>query len=640
MAEQSQTLYRKWRSQTFNELIGQDSISQTLRKALTANRLAHAYLFCGPRGTGKTSSARLLAKIVNCQNPQNGEPCNTCISCREITEGMSTDVFEIDAASNRGIDEIRDLRDRARVSSGIGKTRFYIIDEAHMLTTEAFNALLKTLEEPPPHVIFVLATTEANKIPATVLSRCQRFDFRRIPMREIANRLAYVAQQEQIPCEPAALEIIARAAQGGMRDALSLLDQARAFSADTVTVSIVRSMLGMTDPSLIRDLARFIAQNDAAAGLRRIYDLTQSGVDPRQIATQLTELWRWLALARANADLKTIVDISDEEAQEVQEIAALFELPVITRCARVFSGDTVGPRSLSVPQLAVELDFLDCIHIAHLPAQPMAPTPEASTKTPSAPPARADVSRAPVKKPASQPNSEQQTEPISLHNPQKTDAAPRSSATETAAPSQAAAQNQHTGGNFATHNTADIHSDELLERARDSWGIIQKIIHQKDKPTEALLRNAKLFAADTGDPAVLYFQASKIFVSKLQEINRKQIIENSIKEVLQVPCLIQLMTVEEGENMLRLRGISPTKQSVAKEPPIAEKDLSPAHSAATPGQSVSAIEEQPEVKPAPTQQQGNAPQSLIDIARQDPVVRAVSAEFDAEIIHVAKNQSE
>ncbi len=501
MAEQSQTLYRKWRSQTFNELIGQDSISQTLRKAITANRLAHAYLFCGPRGTGKTSSARLLAKIVNCQNPQNSEPCNTCVSCREITEGMSTDVFEIDAASNRGIDEIRDLRDRARVSSGKGKTRFYIIDEAHMLTTEAFNALLKTLEEPPPHVIFVLATTEANKIPATVLSRCQRFDFRRIPMREIADRLAFVAQQEQIPYEPAALEIIARAAQGGMRDALSLLDQARAFSTDTITVAIVRSMLGMTDPALIHELARFIAQNDAAAGLRRIYDLVQSGVDPRQIASQLTELWRWLALARANADLKTIIDISDEEAHEILEIAALFDLPVITRCARVFSGDTVGPRSLSVPQLAIELDFLDCIHIAHQPLQqtlPAATEPSAKTLPSSA--VRAET---PTKKPVSQPTSEPLSETASINTPQQTNSPQRSSSAETAIPSQQiSTQSQlNRDSKVAGQNNTAIHSGELLERARDAWEIIQKVIHQKDKPTEALLRNAKLIAADAGDPA-------------------------------------------------------------------------------------------------------------------------------------------
>src|SRR5579875_200709 len=204
MAGQSQTLYRKWRSQTFSDLVGQDGVIRTLRQAVAQQRLTHAYLFCGPRGTGKTSTARLLAKMVNCANPRDGEPCNECLSCVEITEGRSTDVFEIDAASNRGIDEIRDLRDRVRIVAAAGKTRVFIIDEIHMLTTEAFNALLKTLEEPPPHVIFVLATTEAHKVPATVVSRCQHFEFRRIALRDIISRLAYVCEQEGMRAEPEA----------------------------------------------------------------------------------------------------------------------------------------------------------------------------------------------------------------------------------------------------------------------------------------------------------------------------------------------------------------------------------------------------------------------------------------------------
>src|SRR5579863_4145181 len=243
----SQSLYRKWRSQTFSDLIGQEAVTRTLLNAVRDGRLAHAYLFCGPRGTGKTSAARLLAKAVNCANPHNGEPCNECVSCREITAGRSPDVIEIDAASNTGVDNIRDLRENVALMSSGGHYRVFTIDEVHMLSAAAFNALLKTLEEPPPHVIFVLATTEAHKVLATVVSRCQHFEFRRIGLRDIVARLDHVAQGEALTLDPAAAELLARAAQGGMRDALSLLDQAVAFCGDQITYAGVRGMLGLAD---------------------------------------------------------------------------------------------------------------------------------------------------------------------------------------------------------------------------------------------------------------------------------------------------------------------------------------------------------------------------------------------------------
>ncbi|HVU65711.1 MAG TPA: DNA polymerase III subunit gamma/tau, partial [Ktedonobacteraceae bacterium] len=229
----SQSLYRKWRSQTFDEMVGQEVITHTLKNALLEDKLSHAYLFTGPRGTGKTTTARLLAKTVNCTNAQNGEPCNTCQQCREITAGTSFNVIEIDAASNRGIDSIRELREKVMMPPATGKYKIYILDEAHMLTTEAFNALLKTLEEPPDYAIFVMATTDVHKMLPTVLSRCQRFDFKRFTTRQIVDHLLKIASAEKIEIEKSALELIARAAAGGMRDALSLLDQAIAYSGET-----------------------------------------------------------------------------------------------------------------------------------------------------------------------------------------------------------------------------------------------------------------------------------------------------------------------------------------------------------------------------------------------------------------------
>jgi len=231
----SQSLYRKWRSQTFGDLVGQEPIIRTLKNALSTDSLAHAYLFTGPRGTGKTSTARLLAKTINCEHPVNGEPCNQCQQCREITSGNSFNVIEIDAASNRGIDSIRDLREKVMMPPSVGKYKVYVLDEAHMLTTEAFNALLKTLEEPPPYAIFVMATTDVHKMLPTVLSRCQRFDFKRITTRQIVAHLKYIAGEEHVTLEQSAAELIARAAAGGMRDALSLLDQAIAYAGDEIS---------------------------------------------------------------------------------------------------------------------------------------------------------------------------------------------------------------------------------------------------------------------------------------------------------------------------------------------------------------------------------------------------------------------
>ncbi len=302
----SQSLYRKWRSQTFADLIGQEAIVRTLLNAVRDGRLAHAYLFCGPRGTGKTSAARLLAKAVNCANPHDGEPCNECLSCREITAGHSPDVIEIDAASNTGVDNIRDLRENVNLLGIGGRYKVYIVDEVHMLSTAAFNALLKTLEEPPPHVIFVLATTEAHKVLPTVVSRCQRFDFRRITMRDIVASCATSRAGEGLDLEPAAAELLARAA----RVACATPSACSTRRWPTVATQSRRArarMLGIADPG----------------ALRRCWATSPSSAPPRG-STLLNELW-WRApicassaaarrrvaravLARAGADVAALMD--------------------------------------------------------------------------------------------------------------------------------------------------------------------------------------------------------------------------------------------------------------------------------------------------------------------------------------------
>lgn len=398
----SQSLYRKWRSQTFSDLIGQEPVVRTLLNAVRDGRLAHAYLFCGPRGTGKTSTARLLAKAVNCANPHDGEPCNECISCREITAGHSPDVIEIDAASNTGVDNIRDLRETVSLMGSGGHYKVYVIDEVHMLSTQAFNALLKTLEEPPPHIIFVLATTEAHKVLPTVVSRCQRFDFRRFSMRDLVARLYHVANGENIELEPAAADLLARASQGGMRDALSLLDQAVAFCGDHVDLERTRAMLGLADPSALRRLIECVADQQSADGLYLINEMVTNGADLRQLNAQLAEEWRALVLARAGADVARLMDRADDEAREIIELAGRFSLEELTACARVFARNETPARGLPVPQLALELSFLECLSIRQHggPVAQITAAPSIGTQ-----PVSAGLRPAPAVMPASQPTN-------------------------------------------------------------------------------------------------------------------------------------------------------------------------------------------------------------------------------------------
>ncbi|HEY4387588.1 MAG TPA: DNA polymerase III subunit gamma/tau [Ktedonobacteraceae bacterium] len=359
----SQSLYRKWRSQTFSDLVGQEASIRTLKNAVNTGNLAHAYLFTGPRGTGKTSMARLLAKTINCLNSQDGEPCNICEQCREITAGSSFNVIEIDAASNRGIDSIRELRDKVMMPPATGKYKVYILDEAHMLTTEAFNALLKTLEEPPPHAIFVLATTDVHKLLPTVISRCQRFDFKRFTLKQLIDRLNYVATEEQVTLEQGAAELLARAASGGMRDALSLLDQAIAYSGQSISLTQIQTMLGVADPRAIQKVVLHIAQLESPEGLHLIHTLSEAGADLRQVNTQVAEFFRAMMLARAGADITEILDNTADEIKEIHEVARFFALEELTECARTFAQNELMQKNLGTPQLGLELALLACIEL-------------------------------------------------------------------------------------------------------------------------------------------------------------------------------------------------------------------------------------------------------------------------------------
>ena len=291
-------LYRKWRPQTFGEIIGQEHIVRTLKNAVESGRTGHAYLFCGTRGTGKTTAAKVLAKALNCLERAGAEPCNRCEICKDVNDGLSVDVIEIDAASNRGIDEIRDLREKIKFAPAVARHRVYIIDEVHMLTNEAFNALLKTLEEPPRHAVLILATTEPHKVPLTILSRCQRFDFRRIEPADIIRRLKEVASGAGLEVEEEALRLIARAAEGGLRDALSILDQGAAFGESKITAADVHNILGTVRIDALSRMAGHLAAAETGPALGLVAELTSEGKDLRFFAREMAGYLRALLLEK------------------------------------------------------------------------------------------------------------------------------------------------------------------------------------------------------------------------------------------------------------------------------------------------------------------------------------------------------
>ena len=354
-------LYRRWRPESFADLVGQEHISRTLSRAVTSGQTSHAYLFTGPRGTGKTSTAKILARALNCAEGPTLTPCGVCDSCRSISDGSSMDVFEIDAASNRGIDEIRDLRESVKFAPTEGHYKIYIIDEVHMLTTEAFNALLKTLEEPPERVIFILATTEPHKVPATIQSRCQRYDFHRITVTEIRDRLIYVCKESDIAAEEDALGIIAEQADGGMRDALSILDQCMALAEGTLTAERVQEALGLVGRAWIRRMAGEIAARDAAALIAQLSELLQSGRELKQVLAELAQYFRRLMIAGVGGAVSA-AELCAGDAEELRMDAAQFTQEEIMAILRRLNETMQELRTSPQPRIAVETLLIGLCH--------------------------------------------------------------------------------------------------------------------------------------------------------------------------------------------------------------------------------------------------------------------------------------
>lgn len=507
-------LYRQWRPQTWDEIVGQEHVVRTLRNAVAAGRLGHAFLFAGPRGTGKTSTARILAKAVNClADPAARRPCGECAPCRAVVEGRFLDLIEIDAASNTSVEDVRELRDRIHFSPNEGRAKVYLIDEVHMLSTAAFNALLKTLEEPPAHAIFILATTEVHKVPATVISRCQRHEFRRLPLATITEYLRSRLQAEGRSVETGVLEAIGRHSTGSLRDAISLLDQLASLE-EPLTLREVQVVLGTAADAAVAEVASAWAERDAGRGLRAIDRAVDSGTDPRPFARQMVEFLRGVLLAQ----LETLewIEATEDQRREMAALAKKVPLSGLISAMRSFGRAAGESRGSWQPGLALELAFLESLEGLPHPAAGDAPGgppgPAVGTKAAGAAPRRERAGAAGAS-----------DAPEGPHTASRTGRASGERRTEVAGDAEGAAPS----------------FQDLLGR----WPDILKAAYQADPKTQALLNSSRPLGMESG-ALVLGFQ-SDLLREKMEKGHNLSLVQHALEQVFGRPIRVRCMLVQK-----------------------------------------------------------------------------------------------
>ncbi|MCL2678921.1 MAG: DNA polymerase III subunit gamma/tau [Dehalococcoidia bacterium] len=527
----AQVFYRKWRPQSLAEVIGQEHVTRTLLNALAGGSVSHAYLFCGPRGTGKTSTGRILSKAVNCTNPETGgrgEPCNQCDMCLAVTDGRALDVIEIDAASHTGVDSVRELIERVGYAPAQAGYKVYIIDEVHMLSTAASNALLKTLEEPPQNVIFILATTETHKVLSTIVSRCQRFDFRRLSQKDIEETLARIAVGEKIEIAPEALRLIGRSSRGGMRDAENMLEQAYTCYGRQITLEQVQEMLGMAGSERARELVKHIAAKNVGDGLKSIGKAAEDGIDVRMLTREVVVYLRELLLLKSGVDHDT--GLTAEERAELKKLTEGVTLEQILRAVKLF-GQLDGHVE-SDSTLPLEMALVDSIlepvieqpaakagaglgKDARLATAPSAPSEPKVAAVPAGYTASRSVASAPVHPSTPRPPVEPPKEPV------------RISALEGAG--------------------------TPLEQLQNSWTLIALQVPDvvRRSPAVAILRSAgvKPIGID-GDTVVLSFKFA-YHREKLEELENRKVVTSLISAFLGKPCQIRCIYEPDENHLVR-----------------------------------------------------------------------------------------
>lgn len=537
----SQVFYRKWRPQTLADVVGQEQVTRTLLNALASSRVSHAYLFCGPRGTGKTSTGRILSKAVNCLNSGKGEPCNECDMCRAITDARAMDIIEIDAASNTGVDDIRALREKVNYAPGQAKYKVYIIDEVHMLSNSASNALLKTLEEPPPSVIFVLATTEAHKVLPTIMSRCQRFDFRRVSQDDIISKLNHICSAEGIKIEPEALRLVARSAAGSLRDAENLLEQLATYYSSDISLVQVQAVLGITGDKRAKELAGHIINNDISSGMKTINAISSDGLDLKQFNRELVAYLRGLLLIK-NSCQKDL-DFTAEEIAELKNLAAAASMEQILKAVKLFGQLELGSDNYAT--LPLELALVDCALASPPEAAPTTKTPEpiAPPTKPATPAEPAPQAAIPPRKKKAEVKTEQPEEATPpVEEPSEESAPPSTEAEEVTTPQPPEAKEA------APPETAD-----RLEQLESNWKLVidQAPESTKRTPAIAILRSAGIKPVAGEDGTIILSFKYPYLKDKIEQPENMKVTTEIISSFVGHTCRIRCVYESDNNHLVQ-----------------------------------------------------------------------------------------